>query len=157
MRGRTLPGEKACSLPNWKNHTSCQLVQRALGPSPAETRTALKGESSKEQGQPSCLWGSRQVVSEKAQSNNEHCRWWSTLECNDKTHHQLQLHPTLFVYVPTWFWGEKNQESIDFIAEIYNYPRGEIPIFLSFFFFFFFLFVFLGPHLQHMEVPRLGF
>ena len=26
----------------------------------------------------------------------------------------------------------------------------------SFFFFFFFFLVFLGPHLQHMEVPMLG-
>ena len=30
---------------------------------------------------------------------------------------------------------------------------GEAP---PFFFFFFFLFVFLGPQLQHMEVPRAG-
>ena len=28
--------------------------------------------------------------------------------------------------------------------------------FLNFFFFFFFFFCFLGPHLQHMEVLRLG-
>ena len=30
-------------------------------------------------------------------------------------------------------------------------------IFLFFFIFFFFFFFFLRPHLQHMEVPRLGF
>ena len=29
-------------------------------------------------------------------------------------------------------------------------------IFKFFFFFFFLAFVFLGPHLQHMEFPRLG-
>ena len=31
-----------------------------------------------------------------------------------------------------------------------------IPWFPSFFFFFFFFFIFLGPHLRHMEFPRLG-
>ena len=29
-------------------------------------------------------------------------------------------------------------------------------LFFGFFFFFFFFFVFLGPHLGHVEVPRLG-
>ena len=34
-------------------------------------------------------------------------------------------------------------------------PRGKTPLWTACVFFFFFL-VFLGPHLPHMEVPRLG-
>ena len=34
--------------------------------------------------------------------------------------------------------------------------RNQLALFFFFFFFFFFFSVLLGPHLGHMEVPRLG-
>ena len=36
------------------------------------------------------------------------------------------------------------------------YNQNEIMYFFIFFFFFWSICLFLGPHLQHMEVPRLG-
>ena len=46
-----------------------------------------------------------------------------------------------------------NHETLDY----YPYQWGIIPVFTSFCIIFFFcLLSFLGLHLQHMEVPRLG-
>ena len=53
------------------------------------------------------------------------------------------------------------------MADMYRYYHLFLCLFLEngiiwqylgsiLFFFFFFFFVFLGPHVQHMEVPKLG-
>ena len=44
------------------------------------------------------------------------------------------------------------------LLEVYIFVQTNLSVcFLScFFFLFYFLFFFLGPHLQHIEVPRLG-
>ena len=47
------------------------------------------------------------------------------------------------IFSPCLFYNVLKRTGIDFY-------------FLNFFVFFFFFFAFLGPHLRHMEVPRLG-
>ena len=80
---------------------SCQRVQRALGPLPAEMLTVCKEKGGKEQGQTSSLWGSRQVAfKEKAQDKNELCCWWNTLERDSKILQWLKLHAQSFFFSP---------------------------------------------------------
>ena len=75
---------------------------------------------------------------------------WESQDSDNHTNSKSQLLNEIYLFVP----GKKKLLEKDTIN---GGPPHHFSFCISFFLFlsFFFFFVFLGPHLQHMEVPRL--